>query len=80
MSTEPKTATSDQTPPPTFYHGTRADLKPGDPIAPGHSSNYGRRKQASWVHLTGTLDAAVWGAELAAGDGRGRIYVVEKPV
>jgi rifampin ADP-ribosylating transferase len=62
---------------PTFYHGTRADLKPGDLIAPGYSSNYGRRKQASWVYLTGTLDAAIWGAELAAGDGRGRIYVVE---
>lgn len=60
-----------------FYHGTRADLKPGDLIAPGYSSNYGRRKQASWVYLTGTLDAAVWGAELAAGDGPGRIYTVE---
>jgi hypothetical protein len=60
-----------------FYHGTRGDLKPGDLIAPGHSSNYGKRKQASWVYLTGTLDAAIWGAELAAGDGRGRIYVVE---
>jgi Rifampin ADP-ribosyl transferase len=62
---------------PIFYHGTRADLKPGDLIEPGFSSNYGRRKQASWVYLTGTLDAAIWGAELAVGDGPGRIYVVE---
>ena len=60
-----------------FYHGTRADLKPGDLIEAGYSSNYGRRKQGSWVYLTGTLDAAVWGAELAVGDGPGRIYVVE---
>jgi hypothetical protein len=60
-----------------FYQGTRADLKPGDLIAAGYSSNYGTRKQASWVYLTGTLDAAIWGAELAAGDGRERIYVVE---
>jgi Rifampin ADP-ribosyl transferase len=60
-----------------FYHGTRAGLKPGDLIAPGYSSNYGKRKQALWVYLTGTLDAAVWGAELAAGDGPGRIYLVE---
>jgi rifampin ADP-ribosylating transferase len=60
-----------------FYHGTRADLKPGDLIAPGYNSNYGQRKKASWVYLTGTLDAAIWGAELAAGDGPGRIYVVE---
>ena len=60
-----------------FYHGTRADLKPGDLISAGYSSNYGARKQASWVYLTGTMDAAIWGAELAAGDGRERIYIVE---
>ncbi|RWM18275.1 MAG: NAD(+)--rifampin ADP-ribosyltransferase [Mesorhizobium sp.] len=60
-----------------FYHGTRADVKPGGLIVPGYSSNYGKRKQASWVYLTGTLDAAIWGAELAAGDGRERIYIVE---
>ncbi len=29
------------------------------------------------VYVTETLDAAVWGAELAAGPGRGRIYIVE---
>lgn len=26
----------------TYYHGTKADLKVGDLIAPGHASNYGR--------------------------------------
>lgn len=60
-----------------FYHGTRADLKPGDLIGVGYHSNYGTRNQASWVYLTGTLDAAIWGAELAAGAGRERIYIVE---
>jgi hypothetical protein len=60
-----------------FYHGTRADLKPGDLISAGYNSNYGARKQASWVYLTGTMDAAIWGAELAAGNGRERIYIVE---
>jgi hypothetical protein len=60
-----------------FYHGTRADLKAGDLIARGFASNYGQRKKASWVYLTATLDAAIWGAELAAGDGRERIYIVE---
>ena len=60
-----------------FYHGTRADLKVGDLIAAGYNSNYGARKPKSWVYLTGTLDAAIWGAELAAGDGRERIYIVE---
>jgi rifampin ADP-ribosylating transferase len=60
-----------------LYHGTKADLRPGDLIRPGHSSNFGRRKKAAWVYLTGTLDAATWGAELALGDGPGRIYTVE---
>jgi rifampin ADP-ribosylating transferase len=31
----------------------------------------------NYVYFTATLDAAVWGAELAGGDGPGRIYVVE---
>ena len=60
-----------------FFHGTRADLKPGDLIEPGHRSNYGKRKKAAWVYLTATLEAATWGAELAVGEGRGRIYLVE---
>ena len=60
-----------------FYHGTKADLKVGDLIVPGYNSNYGTRKQASYVYLTATLDAATWGAELAHGEGPGRIYVVE---
>jgi rifampin ADP-ribosylating transferase len=41
-----------------FYHGTRADLKPGELIVPGYTSNYGKRKKATYVYLTGTLDAA----------------------
>jgi hypothetical protein len=60
-----------------LYHGTRADLKPGDLIEPGYASNYDRRKKASYVYLTGTMDAATWGAELALGEGPGRIYIVE---
>lgn len=66
---------SDKNFPQTFYHGTCADLRIGDLIAVGHASNYG--KKLSWVYLTGTLDAAIWGAELAAGEGRQRIYIVE---
>jgi hypothetical protein len=61
----------------TYYHGTKADLKPGDLIEAGFGSNYGQRKKALFVYLTATLDAAVWGAELALGDGPGRIYIVE---
>jgi rifampin ADP-ribosylating transferase len=68
---------TETTPAQVFYHGTKADLTPGDLIAPGYASNYGRRKKAAYVYLTATLDAAIWGAELAAGDGQGRIYIVE---
>ncbi len=60
-----------------LYHGTRADLKPGDLIEPGYSSNYGKGKKANWVYLSATLEAATWGAELAQGDAPGRIYIVE---
>jgi len=60
-----------------FYHGTKADLKPGDLIEPGFNSNYGNRKKASFIYLTATMDAAIWGAELALGEGAGRIYIVE---
>lgn len=60
-----------------FYHGTKADLKPGALIEPGFRSNYGEGKKAAFVYLTATLDAATWGAELAQGDGAGRIYIVE---
>lgn len=60
-----------------FYHGTKASLKQGDLIEPGFNSNYGKRKKASYVYLTATLDAAIWGAELALGEGPGRIYTVE---
>jgi hypothetical protein len=62
---------------PTYYHGTKADLRVGDRIGPGYASNYGSRRQANFVYLSATLDAAVWGAELAVGEGRGRIYIVE---
>lgn len=60
-----------------FYHGTKADLQPGDVLEPGFSSNYGERKKANYIYLTATLDAATWGAELGAGEGPGRIYRVE---
>lgn len=60
-----------------FYHGTKADLEVGDLIGRGFASNYGSRRQANFVYLTATLEAATWGAELAVGEGRGRIYIVE---
>jgi hypothetical protein len=60
-----------------FFHGTKAGLVPGDLLAPGYSSNFGEQRKANFVYLTATLDAATWGAELALGEGPGRIYQVE---
>ena len=60
-----------------YFHGTKADLKIGDFIEIGLSSNYGKREKSKYIYLTATLDAAIWGAELALGEGRGRIYLVE---
>ena len=59
-----------------FFHGTRADLKPGDVLAPGYGSNYTDRR-SPWIYFSETMNAAMWGAELAKGDARGRIYEVE---
>jgi hypothetical protein len=61
----------------TYFHGTKADLKVGDLIEVGYNSNYGQKKNAKYIFLTSTLDAAIWGAELAFGEGRERIYLVE---
>jgi rifampin ADP-ribosylating transferase len=61
----------------TYFHGTKADLKIGEIIEVGFNSNYGQRKNAKYIFLTATLDAAIWGAELALGTGRERIYLVE---
>ena len=60
-----------------FYHGAKADLAPGDLLVAGYPSNFGAGKRAAYVYLTATLEAATWGAELALGEGRGRIYIVE---
>ena len=59
-----------------FYHGTKADLKAGDLITPGFGSNFVERK-LKHIYFSATLEAATWGAELAQGEGRERIYIVE---
>lgn len=81
MTTDPASpvpATGPRYPsPPPYYHGTGIPLQAGDLIAPGYASNYGSRRKANHVYFAATLEAAIWGAELAAGEGPGRIYVVE---
>jgi len=61
----------------TYFHGTKSDSKIGNLIEVGYSSNFGQRKNAKYIFLTATLDAAIWGAELAFGEGLERIYLVE---
>jgi hypothetical protein len=61
----------------TYFHGTKADLKIGDFIQVGNNSNFGKRKNAKYIFLSATLDAAIWGAELAMDEGRERIYLIE---
>ncbi|MCE9603135.1 MAG: NAD(+)--rifampin ADP-ribosyltransferase [Gemmatimonadetes bacterium] len=61
-----------------WYHGTRADLLPGDVIEPGAQRNSETSHDApGHVYLTPDLDGAIWGAELASGEGHPRVYVVE---
>jgi len=61
----------------TFFHGTKADLQIGELVQVGFASNFGQDLRLNHVYLSATLDAAVWGAELATGAGRERIYLVE---
>lgn len=63
--------------PRAYLHGTKADMAVGDLLVAGRTSNFEQGRTMNFVYFTETLDAAAWGAELAAGEGRGRIYVVE---
>lgn len=63
--------------PGVYLHGTKAELAVGELLVPGRESNFEGGRVMNHVYFTETLDAATWGAELAAGEGRGRIYVVE---
>jgi len=60
-----------------YLHGTKAELAVGDLLVPGRESNFERGRMMNYVYFSATLDAAVWGAELASGEDRGRIYIVE---
>jgi rifampin ADP-ribosylating transferase len=63
--------------PGVYLHGTKADLAVGEMLVPGRASNFEDGRIMTHVYFTATLDAAVWGAELAPGDGREHIYIVE---
>ena len=60
-----------------LLHGTKAQLAVGDLLVPGRHSNFEPGRVMNHVYVTATLDAATWGAEMAIGDGPGRIYIVQ---
>jgi rifampin ADP-ribosylating transferase len=60
-----------------FFHGTKADLRTGDLLTAGFRSNYRPEVVMNHVYFTALTDGAGLAAELAAGDGAPRVYVVE---
>jgi rifampin ADP-ribosylating transferase len=60
-----------------FYHGTKADLGPGDLLSAGFQSNYRPEITMNHIYFTALPDGAGLAAALASGDGRERVYVVE---
>lgn len=61
----------------TYFHGTKADLKIGDFIQVGFNTNYEESRKLKHVYVAATLNTAILGAELASGNGKERIYLVE---
>ncbi|MCW6534042.1 NAD(+)--rifampin ADP-ribosyltransferase [Sphingomonas lycopersici] len=64
-----------------FFHGTIADLRVGDFLAPGYRSNYRPEVVMNHIYFTALVDgaglAAEIAAELAGGDAIPRVYAVE---
>lgn len=60
-----------------FYHGTKADLRVGDLLVPGGTSNYQDELKMNHIYFTALLNGAGLAAALAKGDGRERVYIVE---
>ena len=60
-----------------FYHGTKADLHVGDLLTAGVISNYNQEVIMNHIYFTALVNGAGLAAELAKGDGRERVYIVE---
>jgi hypothetical protein len=60
-----------------FYHGTKADLKPGDLLTAGFNSNYKTDVVMNHIYFTALPNGAGLAAALAVGDGEERVYIVE---
>jgi rifampin ADP-ribosylating transferase len=64
-----------------FFHGTVADLRPGELLTAGRPSNYRPEIVMNHIYFTALIDgaglAAEIAAELAPGDPTPRVYCVE---
>jgi len=59
-----------------FFHGTRADLRVGDLLTAGFTSNYKDGLVMNHIYFTALSKGAGLAAEIARGSGRPRVYVV----
>ena len=59
------------------YHGTRADLAVGELLSAGFRSNYRDSVVMNHIYFTTIAKGAGLAAEMARGEGRPRVYVVE---
>ena len=60
-----------------FFHGTKADLAAGDLLSAGFRSNYKAEIVMNHIYFTAVAKGAGLAAEIAKGESRPRVYVVE---
>lgn len=60
-----------------FFHGTKAELQPGDLLSSGFTSNYDESVVMNHIYFTAIPKGAGLAAEIAKGCGRPRVYIVE---
>lgn len=60
-----------------FYHGTKADLKIGDLLTAGRTSNYRSEVKMNHIYFTAMVNGAGLAAALVKGERPERVYIVE---
>jgi tetratricopeptide (TPR) repeat protein len=60
-----------------FYHGTKADLRVGDLLTAGGTSNYQSDLKMNHIYFTALVNGAGLAAALSKGPGSERVYIIE---
>lgn len=60
-----------------FFHGTKANLQVGDFLTAGFRSNYRDSVVMNHIYFTALAKGAALAAEIAKGDGKPRVYIVD---